>query len=240
MSEEKRISRSALILKVIDEQEIFDALKLIQDIGQYANVVYHMAYRTNSPTDMPFLKSTYPHSWLGRYLERQYQDIDPVITEGFQREEPFFWSDLPIENAAHEEFFSDASEHGAGADGYSIPLTDRAMRRAMFTVTGNLTGKDWRDKIETERNTLSQIADILHRKAVLHVYGSEEGPSLSPREIECLYWTAKGKDGPTVADILSISEHTVRDYLKSARHKLGCHTIAQTIHEATKRRLISF
>jgi DNA-binding CsgD family transcriptional regulator len=114
------------------------------------------------------------------------------------------------------------------------------MRKAMFSVTSDLSDEDWQRKINLEKNLLEQIGDVLHRKAILQVYGSEAGPPLAPREIECLYWTAKGKDGPTIAEILQISEHTVRDYLKSARNKLGCLTVAQAIHEATKRRLISF
>ncbi len=240
MSVQKKISKSSLVLKVIDEQEITAALELIRDIGQYQNVTYHLAYRTNSATDMPYIKSTYSFSWLGHYLQKQYQEIDPVITQGFNKDTPFFWSDLDQSDPQHVDFFKDAYEHGAGRDGFSIPLSDKSQRKAMFSVTTNLGVEDWKGKIHAERNTLEQIADILHRKAILAVYGSEEGPSLAPREIECLYWTAKGKDGPTVADILDISEHTVRDYLKAARHKLGCHTIAQAIHEATKRRLINF
>ncbi|MGB7335794.1 MAG: LuxR family transcriptional regulator [Salaquimonas sp.] len=240
MSLQKKVPKSALVPIVIDEQDISEALKLVQDIGQYENVIYHMAYRTNSSIDVPFLKSTYPFSWLGRYLEQQYQDIDPVIIDGFEKNVPFFWSELERSTPERIAFFEDAATHGAGRNGFSIPLFNKSQRKAMFTVTTNLNDDDWRKKIATERKTLEQIADILHRKAILHVYGSEEGPSLAPREIECLYWTAKGKDGPTVAEILSLSEHTVRDYIKSARHKLGCHTIAQTIHEATKRRLISF
>ena len=216
MTVHKKISKADLILKVIDEQDIKTALEIVCDIGQYQNVVYHLAFRTNSPFDMPFLKSTYPFSWLGRYLEKQYHEIDPVVNQGFQRDEPFFWSELKIESEAHKEFFKDAYEQGAGRSGFSIPLVDKSQRKAMFTVTSNLTDKYWRTKIETERANLAQIGDILHRKAILHVYGSSDGPSLAPREIECLYWTAQGKDVLTVAEILHISEHTVRDYLKTA------------------------
>lgn len=240
MSVQKRVKKAELALKVIDEQDISVALELVRDIGQYQNVIYHLAYRTNSPTDMPFLKSTYPHAWLGRYLEKQYHDIDPVILTGFKMDNPFFWSDLMADSPSLDAFFKDAFQHGAGRTGFSIPLSDKSQRKAMFSVTSNLEDTDWRRKIASERRTLEQIGDILHRKAIMHVYGAEEGPALSPREIETLYWTAKGKDCPTVAEILGISEFTVRDYLKTARLKLGCHTIAQAIFEATKRRLITF
>jgi DNA-binding CsgD family transcriptional regulator len=235
----KKGGKSDLLLKIVDEQDIENALRVLQDIGQYQHVIYHLAYRTNSPTDMPFFKSTYPYSWLGHYVHRQYSDIDPIILVGFQRTEPFFWSDLGQRTSAQEAFFQDAHDHGAGRTGFSIPLTDKANRKAMFSVTSNLGEEDWHRKIATERKMLEQVGDVLHRKAVTQVYGTEDGPALSPREIECLYWTAMGKDSKTVSDILNISEFTVRDYLKAARHKLGCHNIAQAIHEATKRRLIN-
>jgi DNA-binding CsgD family transcriptional regulator len=235
----KKGAKSDLLLKIVDEHDIEAALAVLKDIGQYQHVIYHLAFRTNSPTDMPFFKSTYPFSWLGQYIQRQYSDIDPVILDGFQRNEPFLWSDLTITSDAQREFFEDAYKHGAGRTGFSIPLTDKAQRRAMFSVTSNLGDDDWKNKIKAERKLLEQVGDVLHRKAVAQVYGTEDGPALSPREIECLYWTAKGKDSKTVSDILNISEFTVRDYLKSARHKLGCNNIAQAIHEATKRRLIN-
>ena len=240
MSVQKKIESSDLVLKTVDEQDIEAAVALIRDIGQYQHVIYHMAFRTNAPTDWPYLKSTYSFSWLGHYVQQNYAEIDPIWLRGFKEPRPFFWSQLRSEDPREAAFFDDAQKHGAGSVGFSIPISDRAQRKALFSVTSELSSPDWRKKIASEKATLERLGDMLHRKAVLDIYGTEEGPSLAPRELECLYWTAKGKDGPTVAEILHISEHTVRDYLKSARHKLGCHTIAQTIHEATKRRLINF
>ena len=78
-----------------------------------------------------------------------------------------------------------------------------------------------------------------NRKALLHLHSEDRRPPLSPREIECLSWTAQGKDASTISEILEISEHTVRDYLKSAKYKLSCGTIAQAVFEATKLRLIN-
>lgn len=232
--------RPELLLKIIDEQNMEEAVRLIRDIGQYEHAVYHLAHRTNSPTDVPYFKSTYPYTWLGHYLEREYFNIDPVILDGFARTEPFFWSELERKTDQHDAFFNDAFEHGVGRTGFSIPLNDRSQRRAMFSVTSNMDEENWHKKIDGELEMLVQIGDVLHRKAVRQVYGTEGGPSLAPREIECLYWTARGKDCASVADIIQLSEHTVRGYLKSARRKLGCVTIAQAIHEATKHRLISF
>ena len=232
--------KSDLLLKVVDEQNIESALALIRDVGRYANIVYHLAFRTNAPTDMPYIKSTYSPGWLGHYIQNQYQDIDPVIHQGFKRDDPFFWSQLDLASSAFEALFDDAKDHGAGSVGFSIPLTDRSKRKAMFSVTGLMPEVDWQEKISAERRTLEQLGDVLHRKAILQIYGTDDAPVLAPREIECLYWTAQGKDIANVGDILNISEHTARDYLKSARLKLSCRTTAQAIHQATRQRLINF
>lgn len=239
MSMMKRKGRTPdLLLKLVDEEDIQTAILLVRDAGQYNHAIYHLAFRTNAPTDLPFFRSTYPHSWLGHYIQSQYADIDPVVQQGFHLDAPFFWSDLNRSEDHVIAFFDDAHQHGAGRNGYSIPLTDKSHRRALFSVTSDLEDEEWRRKIGSEHDILMRIGDLLHRKVVMQLYGTDAGPSLSPREIECLQWTARGKDSRSIADILSISEHTVRDYLKTARHKLGCATIAQAIHEATKRRII--
>ncbi|WP_454011605.1 helix-turn-helix domain-containing protein [Aquamicrobium terrae] len=65
------------------------------------------------------------------------------------------------------------------------------------------------------------LAVHLHDK-VLELEGRPIPRSqLSPRELECLQWTAEGKTAWECSVILGLSEHTVRCYLESARHKLN-------------------
>ena len=63
-------------------------------------------------------------------------------------------------------------------------------------------------------------------------------PQLSRREIECLRWTAEGKTHTEIAIILNLSEHTVRGYLKDARTKLDCVTLAQAVSKGSSLGLI--
>jgi LuxR family transcriptional regulator, quorum-sensing system regulator SolR len=46
-------------------------------------------------------------------------------------------------------------------------------------------------------------------------------PPLSPREVECLGWAAKGKTAWEIGRVLSISEHTAIFHLRNASKKLG-------------------
>lgn len=227
-----------LLLQVIDATEISDALQLITKDGRYKHATYHLQFRINKSTDVPFFQSTYPPAWIGRYVQQQYSEIDPIVIEGFKKEEAFNWADLTRATKEQEHFFEEAAEYGIGKCGASFPVTDKSLRQALFSVTSDCDPEEWKAQFEDERDDISKIAEIIHRKAVVSLNKENNDISLSPRELECLNWTAQGKDSPSIALILGISEYTVRDYIKSARHKLGCSTIAQAVYEATRRRMI--
>jgi len=230
---------SDILLDVIDEPDIERGLRLVCERLELKHAVYHLAQNINLKIDLPYLRTTYPPEWLGLYLLKAYYNIDPVVERGFGEKEPFLWSDLEIDTPEIKAFFADAEEHGIGNCGYTIPIIDKSGRRAAFTVTGQDDQNEWAIKMALLDPTLEELAQIFHRRVLVILYRGENIPSLSPREIECLSWTTQGKDASTIADILEISEHTVRDYLKSAKLKLGCATIAQAVYQATRLRLIN-
>lgn len=63
-------------------------------------------------------------------------------------------------------------------------------------------------------------------------------PALTLRETEILHLLADGHDVRGVARELSISPHTVRDHVKSAREKLGVHSQLEAVVAAFRRGLI--
>lgn len=60
------------------------------------------------------------------------------------------------------------------------------------------------------------------RRLLLADLAPEKRRPLTPREIECLQWTAKGKTAWEVSVILGISEQTAAKHLHNASRKLGC------------------
>lgn len=56
--------------------------------------------------------------------------------------------------------------------------------------------------------------------------------NLSPRETECLAWTARGKTTWEIAQILCLSDSTVNYYLRNAMKKLSVHTKAHAVSKA--------
>jgi DNA-binding CsgD family transcriptional regulator len=67
------------------------------------------------------------------------------------------------------------------------------------------------------------------------ILGDQPGrpiPRLSPRETECLEWTAQGKTTWEIAQILCLSDSTVNYYIRNAMKKLAVHTKAHAVSKA--------
>jgi DNA-binding NarL/FixJ family response regulator len=68
--------------------------------------------------------------------------------------------------------------------------------------------------------------------------GAEGKPVLSPREIEVLQLVADGSPIAKIASELHLSQHTVRNHLRSAMTKLGVHTTLDAVVHAARARLV--
>lgn len=225
----------------IDKKPVASVDRLIMGLrGKYTavHVTYHLARVITGAVDAPFVRTTYPASWVSTYLLKGYVLVDPVIKEGLKRKLPFDWREIELSGSA-KGFLDDARKHGLGRSGYSIPISDKANRRALLSVNSDLSGRHWEDFITTNAAELADAAQLVHQTAVQELYGDVDPvPSLSPRELQCLNWTALGKDQKDIAQLLGLSEHTVRDYLKSARLKLGCATLSAAAARAAHLRIV--
>ncbi len=77
-------------------------------------------------------------------------------------------------------------------------------------------------------------AHFVNHKALEIERGSDvvEMVSLSPRETDTLRMLALGRSRAQAADAMSISEHTLRAYIESARLKLGALNTTQAVARA--------
>ncbi|MBP2547843.1 DNA-binding CsgD family transcriptional regulator [Neorhizobium galegae] len=62
---------------------------------------------------------------------------------------------------------------------------------------------------------------------------------LSDRELDCLNWTSAGKTSAEIAEILTLSEHTVNHYLNRATKKLDAVNRTQAVAKALRLKLIA-
>jgi LuxR family transcriptional regulator, quorum-sensing system regulator CinR len=231
VADEKMLLEAFSIIENTREMEL--TISELRDLLKIDHAVYHSSKLGTNPSADMYIRLTYPASWIKRYLQMSYADVDPVVREGFLRAVPFSWSELTIESAAQASFFADALAHGVGPHGYSVPVVNKHGHRGLFSVSSSQSEQEWKRFLALHRSTMIQIANRLHRRVVAEVF-YEDRPYLTAREIECLRWVSLGKSTNEIAAILQISPHTARDYLKSVRFKLDCVTSAQAATKAIK------
>lgn len=204
----------------------------LRDHYKVRHVVYHWV---NSAGER-FGAGTYTSEWVDRYVEKDYLRMDPVILGAFQRFHPVDWRELDWSSKAARAFYADAINHGVGNQGYTIPIRGPKGQFALFTLNDECSDEVWTEFIDRNARDLILIAHEINQKA-LAFEGLEvaAGAHLSPRELTALTHLGKGLSRAQAAEQMAISEHTLRVYVESARHKLGAlnttHAVARALSE---------
>lgn len=194
-------------------------------------MIYHWVNAKGARTGV----GTYSIEWVNLYVEKGYVRIDPVILGGIRGFHPVDWKRLDWSSKAAKQFQADAIAHGVGNQGMSIPIHGPHGQFALFTASHNCSDEHWANFIEEGRPDLILLAHFFNKRALeLEPYALPNSiPQLSPREQESLTLLALGYSRAQIAQTLSISEHTLRVYVESARFKLGAlnttHAVAVAI-----------
>lgn len=186
----------------------------------------------------PFFAVTYSTEWVERYRARGYLSVDPAVQIGLRRLLPIDWNELGTDERNVRNFFGEAFEFGLGRRGLSIPVHGYLGDRALFSVTGDMSNREWSWARHTAFRHLPIVAAHLH-DTVLRLEGIlPDRLRLSRRELDCLGWASEGKTVWESGVILGLSVHTVRCYLESARHKLGASSNTHAVSLALRSGLL--
>lgn len=202
-----------------------------------ALMIDHVVYHWVSTDGEQYGFGTYSPEWAQHYIDKEYLRIDPVIIGCFQRFHPVDWKRLDWSSKPARLFRRDAIEFGVGNQGLSIPIRGPNGQFALFTVSHNADDATWASFTESYQRDLILISHYLNQKALEIEKGRAPDPvrPLSPRETDTLTFLAMGYGRGQVAEMLSISEHTLRAYIESARFKLGAanttHAVARALSE---------
>ncbi len=216
-----------------DPADLQDVAIRLRDLFHIDHLVYHWV----SAAGDQYGCGTYDPAWVARYVEKDYLRIDPVIKGCYQRFHPVDWKRLDWSSKPAQAFLKEALDHGLGNQGYSIPLRGPNGQFALFTVNHRCDDDAWAAFTESRRRELILCAHTFNQKALEFEPDRAPAPArqLSPREVDALTLLALGYGRAQVADTLSISEHTLRVYIESARFKLGAintvHAVARAISQ---------
>jgi DNA-binding CsgD family transcriptional regulator len=179
------------------------------------------------------LISTYPAPWTAHYLDKHYERLDPVIRQALRVTEPFEWGNgiAPAKlSSAQHQLFEEAASFGIRY-GFTIPIHDGHGPVAAVTFASDERSQSFRRCVEGHRHVLQLMALYFHANARRRLRAdlSIDGVFLSPREYECLEWSAAGKSAWEIGCILGIARRTVTFHLENAKAKLGVASLHQAI-----------
>jgi DNA-binding CsgD family transcriptional regulator len=202
--------------------------------------VNHMVYHWVDSAGDQYGCGTYTDAWRDRYLEQNYLRIDPVIAGCYQRFHPVDWKRLDWSSKAARQFQAEAIEYGVGNQGFSVPIRGPNGQFALFSVNHSIDDDQWAEFTELHRREMILIAHAFNQKALdlEPDRAPEASQALSPREIDAMTFLGMGYSRAQIAQTLSISEHTVRVYIESARFKLGATNTTHAVARAISRGLI--
>lgn len=226
--------------RFLRDLEATDSLEQIQGLILTLRRMFHVdhvVYHWISVDGGQYGFGTYDPAWAQRYQDQDYIRIDPVVLGCFRRFHPVDWKKMDWSSKAARAFRADSLAHGVGNQGLSIPTRGPHGQFALFTLSHTCSDLEWEQFMDANLRDLIVVAHYLNAKALQVEKGRSPEPvrPLSPREADALSFLAMGYSRSQASDMLSISEHTLRAYIESARHKLGAqntvHAVARALSE---------
>lgn len=237
-----RAKKATEIIESIDCIHTLDrSIEQLKDALSLSHIAYHATCLSNLTSDGPFIVTTYHDSWVRRYVEQNYQNLDPVVLASLRGFLPVDWRLLDFSTKQRVAFMDEAAGFGISAKGMTVPIRGPAGEHALFSVNAAVEEKTWDLYVSETRSDLMLIAHLLHNR-IRHIgcdISAIEPVSLSPRELDVLHWLARGKTFEDVADILQISPRTVRAHSESARYKLNASNSVNAVAKALSLGLIA-
>jgi LuxR family transcriptional regulator, quorum-sensing system regulator BjaR1 len=182
--------------------------------------------------------TSWGHSVMQPFVREDLFNHDPVIAASRTITAPLVW-DFSIydpTNPKHVQMM-DLRRSCNVSGGICIPVFEPYSGRSVLYLSGNSFGT-----CEMTLTTLTIIAQsiasrINHLRSTgvntvkrLSVFTTET--HLSHREREVLGWIAFGKSSKDIAVIMSLSEHTINDYVNKAAEKLNASNRTEAVFRA--------
>ncbi len=241
----KRIERSF--------QEFIDAIQTAEDEVAFERVAHRaslsLGFRwfayLRVANDVPTVISSYPKSWTGRYLDSNYQDIDPVVRRARRAHDLFRWggsAKTPQGTREQKRLFDEAATFGIRS-GLTVPIRGGFGQVAAFSLATDEEAAST-EKLVRESGDILQLIGLyfhahLNARRDLRVSAAATEAVLTQRELQCLTWCSRGKTVADIAVLVDITPRTVAFHLENARRKFQAASIAQCVAEALRRGLLT-
>ncbi len=183
----------------------------------------------------------YPDPWLDRYWGNNYHMDDPILAYCGQSILPIQWQDVAADsNSTGARIMHEAVDFGLRS-GITMPVHSPKGELGVLSFALNRPVRSAREVTTHAMPYVQLLATSVH-EAVKRVSGMADATPpmpLTPREQECLRWTADGKTSWEIGQLLSMSERTVNFHLSNSMSKLDVCNRQHAVAKAVLRGLIS-
>jgi LuxR family quorum-sensing transcriptional regulator LasR len=202
--------------------------KIMQSFG-FESFLYGMSANAapHRRENRAYVWTTLPKEWVQRYATMGYIEIDPRITETYNRNVPFVWDAQDYSgNETLVAFFADAARFGV-CSGVSISFRDPDHGRVLCAFNSSITPVD----AARLAYVYSRLGDLLLFSTLFHdffmAHFVDSGPvlasvaPLSVRERQCLELAARGLTSSDIGDKLGITGRTANFHVSNVIKKTG-------------------
>lgn len=214
--------------------EDYEALyqKSIEDLGfQTFTYVNMLAAESGESSPVVFgdksvIGTTVPKAWREHYRAHEFFRRDPAIAACRRQVTPVHWDSLLFGDGhapSETRVIHEAKEFGL-RQGISIPVHGPRGKLAIFSISSDQSEGEFKGSVDANLHSLHLMSIHYHASIHQNIFDKdlpEEEVELTPREIECMRWTAQGKSSWEVSVILSITERTVNFHLGNAMRKMN-------------------
>lgn len=184
----------------------------------------------------------YPEEWARWFDEQRLGLTDPVHRVSQRRVAGFLWQDMAELSAPRPEdalILRRAQQHGI-YDGLTVPAHLPGEAHGSVTFAWDDAGGASTDALCFAQMIGGFAFEAARRLARPIAEWQGLRPRLTRRQIECVRWAARGKSDWSIAQILGLSEDTVREHLRHARARYAAPTRTSLVIRALFDGIISF
>lgn len=217
------IEQMSSVLDASDEAAWFDAVTQLSNSWGFSQVMMAFLPRPGMRLEDAFIQTNYSSAWRQRYNDHNMAYFDPTVAHCMTRAAPLVWSPELFATEQQQTMYEEAQSHGLRA-GITLPIHGPRQEVGLLCfVNDSDPAGDFRRDANHVLPNLVLLRDLVLDTSQRHLNGHAQSliPKLTPREKECLKWTALGKSTWEISHILNCSEAVVNFHMKNIRAKFG-------------------
>jgi len=216
--------------------------KLGRDFG-YEQTRLAILPDPNAPmeAEYAFQHSNYSSDWLNKYTAEKMHRIDPTFSHCISKSIPQIWSPEIFAVGKPKEMYEEACRHGIRS-GVTLPIHGaRGELGIVCFVSDARPGQHFQREATLHLSELSCLRDFIFESSlqfIKHACPSNKHIHVTLRELECLKWSATGRNSWEIGYLLNCSEATVNFHFSNIRRKFNTKSRQQAVVRAINLGLI--